>query len=283
MPPISLYESLFYSNYRTDKTEHWSEEKENPFSRLPPRIVELLVEFCGTSQKIRKFSYFRMLLSIGKLRKLKLCFPVFFTDICIVLPQMLTEKGCINIKVLELDPNFENDESEWLEKLLQKLPLMESLCTNTHLCIVSRHDVPVNAISKYCFNLEYLKIIGNATVCDSIKSSYNFRMLKKTGNKFNQRKLCFVFQNVRNLKELQFHNAAVFDDLRLQEILNRDPLAFNHLDKVFMRDYMISREGFRIFPGRRCKSHHSIHQVKSFQCGCTNRFFGRDKRIATIC
>ncbi|GIY04913.1 hypothetical protein CEXT_110292 [Caerostris extrusa] len=376
-----------------------------------------------------------MLLSSGKLRKLKLCFPVFFTDICIVLPQMLTEKGCINIKVLELDQNFENDESKWLEKLLQKLPLLESLSVRTlfnpqalmnckrlkqveiipmffiteesdflseaadtlshledleefdifkytrkssnflkvvkllnnhdkltslrftdssraahhimanntrgrhpryglrkcswtigigsfeditalkfsflqriissvllfpfveeleilvlcedcfeylkrlkhlrsmkmkfhidstyqwnfsflsgigqqlrHLCIVSHQDVPVNAISKYCFNLEYLKIIGNATLCDSIKSSYNFRMLKRLEiSLIDANSLLYVFQNVRNLKELQFHNAAVFDDLRLQEILNRDPLAFNHLDKVFVRDCMLSTEGFRIF------------------------------------
>ncbi|GIY79135.1 hypothetical protein CDAR_89142 [Caerostris darwini] len=59
--------------------------------------------------------------------------------------------------------------------------------------------------------------------------------------------LLYVFQNVRNLKELQFHDAAVFDDQRLQEILNRNPLAFNHLDKVFVRDCMLSREGLKIF------------------------------------
>ncbi|GIX81602.1 hypothetical protein CDAR_595641 [Caerostris darwini] len=117
-----------------------------------------------------------------------------------------------------------------------------------HLCIVSRHDVPVNAISKYCFNLEYLKIIGNATICDSIESSYNFRMLKRLEiSLINANALLYVFQNVRNLKELQFHDAAVFDDQRLQEILNRNPLAFNHLDKVYVRDCMLSREGFRIF------------------------------------
>ncbi|GIY49208.1 uncharacterized protein CDAR_523791 [Caerostris darwini] len=436
MPPISLYETCLDRIIELIKVEHWKEERENPFSPLPPKIVELLVEVCGTSQEFKKFSYFRMLLSSGKLRKLKLCFPVFFTDICMVLPQMLTEKGCMKITVLELDENFQNFHRQWLEKLLQKLPLLEILSVRTifnpqalknckglksvevipivrnltelnnfiskaadtlsymkdlevfdifqyttkstnflkvvkmlnnhpklaslrfndsslaahhiyvnntaaelpeyglrncswitdtgpfeeitplnisflqrvrssvllfplveeleiltfredcfeylknlkhlrslkmrfhihstyqadfsflsgigqqlrHLCIVSYQDVPVNAISKYCFNLEYLKIIGNATICDSIESSYNFRKLKRL-EIFNidANSLLYVFQNVRNLKELQFHNAAVFDDQKLLEILNINPLAFYHLDKVFVRDCMLSREGFRIF------------------------------------
>ncbi|GIY26510.1 hypothetical protein CDAR_229131 [Caerostris darwini] len=108
MPPISLYETCLDRIIELIKVEHWSEEKDNPFSRLPSKIVELLVEVCGTSQNIRKFSYFRMLLSSGKLRQLKLCFPVIFIDTCMVLPQMLTEKGCMNITVLELDRNFKN-------------------------------------------------------------------------------------------------------------------------------------------------------------------------------
>ncbi|GIY09185.1 uncharacterized protein CEXT_451241 [Caerostris extrusa] len=430
MPPISLYETCLDRIIELIKVEHWREEKDNPFSRLPSKIVELLVEVCGTSQKIRKFSYFRMLLSSGKLRQLKICFPVIFIDTCMVLPQMLTEKGCMNITVLELDRNFKNYRSEWLEKLLQKLPLLESLSVQTlfnplalkdckrlksvkvirifnydnflseavdtlshmedleefdillyttessiflnvvkmlknhkkltslrftdssraahhimtnntgdelpkyglrkcswtydtssfekrnkiyisflervsssvllfplveeleilvlsedcfeylkelkhlrslklnfnrhstyqsdfsflsgigqqlrHLCIISFKEIPVNAISRYCFNLEYLEC--SATICDSIKSSYSFRMLKRLEISLtNANSLLYVFQNVRNLKELQFHNAAVFDDLRLQEILNRDSLAFNHLDKVFVRDCMLSREGIRIF------------------------------------
>ncbi|GIY57154.1 hypothetical protein CDAR_397811, partial [Caerostris darwini] len=432
MPPISLYETCLNRIIELLKVDHWSEEKENPFSRLPRKIVELLVEVCGTSQKIRKFSDFRMLLSSGKLRTLKLCFPVIFIDTCMVLPQMLTEKSCMNITVLELDRNFKNC-SRWLEKLLQKLPLMESLSVQTlfnpralkdckrlksvrvirvfnydiflseavdtlshmedleefdilqysserisnanflkvvkllnnhdkltslrftdssraahhivakyargrhpryglrkcswiigigsfedvtalklsflqriissvllfpfveeleilvlsedcfeylkdlkhlrslkmyfnrhstyqldfsflsgigeqlrHLCIMSLKEIPVNAISKYCFNLEYLEC--SATICDSIESSYNFRMLKRLEIfRIDANSLLYVFQNVRNLKELQFHDAAVFDDQRLQEILNRNPLAFNHLDKVFVRDCMLSREGLKIF------------------------------------
>ncbi|GIY49197.1 hypothetical protein CDAR_523741 [Caerostris darwini] len=107
-------------------------KRENPFSRLPSKIVELLVEVCGTSQKVRKFSYFRILLSSGKLGKLKICFPVIFKDICIVLPQMLTEKGCMKITVLELDRNFHNNESEWLENLLQNLIFLERLSVRTN-------------------------------------------------------------------------------------------------------------------------------------------------------
>ncbi|GIY93545.1 uncharacterized protein CEXT_372351 [Caerostris extrusa] len=432
MPPISLYETCLDRIIELIKVEHWREERENPFSRLPPRIVELLVEVCGTSQEFKKFSYFRMLLSSGKLRILKLCFPVIFIDICVVLPQMLTEKGCLNITVLEMDKNFQNFESKWLEKLLQKLTLLESLSVRTlfnpqalnnckglksveviqiftnliefnnfiskaadtlshledleefdifqyttkssnflkvvkilnnhpklaslrftdssraahhiygnrkgyalpvyglrkcswtsfekittlnisflqrirssvllfplveeleilviceecfeylkklkylrslkirfhihsayeadfsflsgigqqlrHLCIVSYQDVPVNAISKYCFNLEYLKIIGNATICDSIESSYSFRKLNRLEIvKINAHSLLCVFQSVRNLKELHLYMAAVLNDQRLLEILNINPLAFNHLDKVFVRDCMLSRVGFRIF------------------------------------
>ncbi|GIY59044.1 hypothetical protein CDAR_275501 [Caerostris darwini] len=395
MPPITLYATCLDRIIELIKVKHWSEEKENPFARLPPKIVELLVEVCGTSQKFREFSYFQMLLSSGKLRILKLCFPVIFIDICMVLPQMLTEKGCMKITVLELDRNFRNNESEWLEKLLQKLPLLESLSVRTlfnpqalkncnglksveviqihwnpkksdsflseaadtlshledleefdifqytrkssiflkvvkmldnhkkltslrftdssraahhiyenntieqlpkyglrkcswtpdtscgsfeeitllcnsfleritsavllfplveeleilvlredcfeylknlkhlrslkikfdmhteyrqnlsflsgigqqlrHLCIVSHRGVPVNAISKYCFNLEYLKIIGHATICDSIESSYNFKNLKRLAiGLIDAHSLLYVFQNVRNLKELQF-------------------------------------------------------------------------------
>ncbi|GIY79131.1 hypothetical protein CDAR_89122 [Caerostris darwini] len=128
-----------------------------------------------------------------------------------------------------------------------------------HLCITSFKEIPVNAISKYCFNLEYLKIIGNATICDSIESSYNFKNLKRLEIRLiNANSLLYVFQNVRNLKELQFYNAAVFDDQRLQEILNRNPLAFNHLDKVFVRDCMLSREGFRIF------LEHAVNLTKAY-------------------
>ncbi|GIY58126.1 hypothetical protein CEXT_16251 [Caerostris extrusa] len=377
-----------------------------------------------------------MLLSSGKLRKLKLRFPRNFIDTCVVLPPMLTEKGCMKITVLELDRNFQNDDSEWLENLLQKLPLLESLSIRTifnpqalknckrlkrleviqifwnqkefskflseaagtlshlkdleefdifqyttkssnflkvvkllnnhdkltslrftdssraalhidanntgkarpeyglrkcswtydtssyekrnklyitflqrirssvdlfplveeleilvlcedcfeylkilkhlrslkmkfhiyskhqrnfsflsgigqqlrHLCIVSHHGVPLNAISKYCFNVEYLKIIGNATICHSIGSSFNFRKLNRLEIvKIDAYSLLYVFQNVRNLKELYFHLAAVLNDQRLQEILNRNPLAFYQLDKVFVKDCMLSREGFRIF------------------------------------
>ncbi|GIX83325.1 hypothetical protein CEXT_97771 [Caerostris extrusa] len=131
MPPISLYQYCLDQIIELIKTEHWSQKIENPFSRLPSRIVELLVEVCGTSEKFSEFSYFRMLLSSGKLRKLKLSFPVIFTDKCMVFPRMLTEKGCLNINVLELDRNFINDESEWLESLLEKLPLLESLSVRT--------------------------------------------------------------------------------------------------------------------------------------------------------
>ncbi|GIY28661.1 hypothetical protein CDAR_303471 [Caerostris darwini] len=99
MPPISLYETCLDRIIELIQVEHWGEEHENPFSRLPPKIVKLLVEVCGTSQEFRKFSYFRMSLSSGKLRKLKLCFPVIFINICRVLPQILTEKGCLNITV----------------------------------------------------------------------------------------------------------------------------------------------------------------------------------------
>ncbi|GIX88010.1 uncharacterized protein CEXT_5661 [Caerostris extrusa] len=433
MAPISLYETCLDRIIELIKVEHWSGEKENPFSRLPSRIVELLVEGFGTSQKIRKFSYFRMLLSSGKLRILKLCFSVTFIDTCVVLPQMLTEKGCIKLTELELDRNFQNDDCEWLENLLQNLLFLESISVRTlfnpqalrnckrlkkvkiipmffiteksdflseaadtlshleyleefdifkytekglnflkvvkllnnhdkltslrftdssraahhikanntgntkyglrkcswitdkscfqdttplkplflqrirssvllfplveeleisvlceecfeylkklkqlkslkmkffieltyqadfsflsgigqqlrHLCIVSRQWVPVNAISKYCFNLEYLKITGNVNVCDSMKSSYSFRKLKRLEIHFiNEDSLLYIFQNVRNLKELHFYNAAVWDDQKLLEILNGNPLAFNHLDKVFVRDCMLSREGLRIF------------------------------------
>ncbi|GIY50322.1 uncharacterized protein CDAR_180071 [Caerostris darwini] len=436
MAPISLYEFCLDRIIELIKADHWSEETENPFSRLPSRIVELLVEVCGTSQKFSEFSYFRMLLSSGKLRKLKLCFPVIFTDKCMVLPQMLTEKGCLNINVLELDRNFNNDESEWLESLLEKLPLLESLSVRTifnpqalkncrglksvkiiqtlwdtkksdnflseaadtlshlkdleefdvfqrrtkffdflqvikllnnhpklaslrftdssraahiiyvnntvktlpkyglrkcswtsstgsfegitllynsflrrirnsvflfplveeleisvlredcfeylkdlehlrclkiefdihtayqqnlsflsdigqqlsHLSIVSHRRVPVNAISKYCSNLEYLKIKGNATLFDSIESSNNFGKLKRLEiGLIDEQSLLYVFQNVENLKELQFSKAAFLDDQRLLEILSRNPLAFYHLDKVFVRDCMLSKEGFRIF------------------------------------
>ncbi|GIY49207.1 uncharacterized protein CDAR_523781 [Caerostris darwini] len=131
MHPISLYETCLDRIIELIKVEHWKEERENPFSPLPSKIVELLVDVCGTSQKITEFSSFRILLSSGKLRILKLCFPVSFTDTCVVLPQMLTEKGCIKITVLELDRNFQNDKSEWLENLLQKLPLLESLSVQT--------------------------------------------------------------------------------------------------------------------------------------------------------
>ncbi|GIX88014.1 hypothetical protein CEXT_5681 [Caerostris extrusa] len=99
MPPISLYETCLDRIIELIKVEHWREERENPFSRLPTRIVGLLVKVCGTSQKIRKFSNFRILLSSGKLRKLKLCFPVSFIDTCMVLPQMLAAKDCMNITV----------------------------------------------------------------------------------------------------------------------------------------------------------------------------------------
>ncbi|GIY78424.1 uncharacterized protein CDAR_272001 [Caerostris darwini] len=110
---------------------YWDDKKENPFSCLPTRVVEHLVEVCGASKRFWKFSYFRLLLSSGKLQELRLCFPVFFTDTCKLLPQMLTEEGCRNIKILELDKNFQNDESAWLERLIEKLPFLESLVIRT--------------------------------------------------------------------------------------------------------------------------------------------------------
>ncbi|GIY93539.1 uncharacterized protein CEXT_372301 [Caerostris extrusa] len=459
MPPISLYETCLHRIIEMIKVEHWSGEKENPFSRLPSRIVELLVEVCGTSQEFKKFSYFRMLLSSGKLRKLKLCFPVFFTEKFMVLPQMLTEKGCIKLTVLELDRNFQNNDCEWLENLLQNLPFLESLSVRTifnplalkncrrlksleviqifwnqkelskflseaadtlshledleefdvlqcttkgtnflkvvkllnnhpklaslrftdssraahhidenhtikarpeyglrkcswttgtdsfeditalnisflqrvrssvllfplveeleilvhsedcfeclkklkhlrslkmtfhihstyqadfsflsgigeqlrHLCIITYKGVPVNAISKYCFNLEYLKIIVSATIWDSIKSSYCFRNLKRLEiGLIDAHSLLYVFQNVRNLKELQFYDATVLDDQRLLEILDINPLAFYHLDIVFVRNCMLSREGFRIF---------LEHAVKLTKAYIKSRHFSEDEQV----
>ncbi|GIY49213.1 uncharacterized protein CDAR_523831 [Caerostris darwini] len=400
-----------------------------------------------------------MLLSSGKLRILKLCFPVFFTDICMVLPQMLTEKGCLSIKVLELDRNFQNDDSEWLENLLQNVkfsgslsvralfnplalknykrlksleviqifwnqkefskflseaadtlshledleefdvfeytaksstfltvvkmldnhpklaslrftdssraalhidenhtghelpkyglrkcswtydtspyeditalnisflqrirssvllfPLVEELeilvhsedcfeCLKKlkhlrslkmtfhidstyqgnfsflsgigqqlrHLCIITYKEVLVNAISKYCFNLEYLKIIVSATIWDSIESSYSFKRLKRLEIfKIDANSLLYVFQNVRNLKELQFYNATVLDDQRLLEILDINPLAFYHLDIVFVRNCMLSREGFRIF---------LEHAVKLTKAYIKSRHFSEDEEV----
>ncbi|GIY03802.1 hypothetical protein CDAR_288891 [Caerostris darwini] len=65
--------------------------------------------------------------------------------------------------------------------------------------------------------------------------------------KIDANSLLYVFQSGRNLKEMQFYNAAVLDDQRLLEILNINPLAFYHLDKVLVRGCMLSRVGFRIF------------------------------------
>ncbi|GIX97245.1 hypothetical protein CEXT_243781 [Caerostris extrusa] len=97
----------------------------------------------------------------------------------------------------------------------------------SHLSIESHRRVPVNAISKYCSNLEYLKIKGNATLCDSIESSNNFGKLKRLEiGLVDAQSLLYVFQNVGNLKELQFNKAAFLDDQGLLEILNRNPFAF---------------------------------------------------------
>ncbi|GIY51436.1 hypothetical protein CDAR_377731 [Caerostris darwini] len=162
MPPISLYETCLDRIIELIKVKHWSEERENPFSRLPSKIVELLVEVCGTSQKLREFSSFRMLLSSGKLRILKICFPVFFTDICIVLPHMLTEKGCMKITVLELDRNFHNDESEWLENLLQNLLFLE------------RWSVRTNFNPQALKNCKWLKSVEIIQISWNLKESRDF-------------------------------------------------------------------------------------------------------------
>ncbi|GIZ03703.1 hypothetical protein CEXT_159641 [Caerostris extrusa] len=101
----------------------------NPFSQVNCNVVNELFQFLVINMNIEKPSPLKLLLKSGQLQNLVLDGVDFTARQWKSLMTILLEEAdsCRNIRYILLPENFQNNKNSYLERLIEKCPLLQRL------------------------------------------------------------------------------------------------------------------------------------------------------------
>ncbi|GIY39324.1 hypothetical protein CDAR_295921 [Caerostris darwini] len=150
MSPNSLYQLCLEQTAFHLEEKYCNRENTNPFSQVNCNIVNDLLTFLVIDLNIETPSPLELLLKSGQLQDLDLDGVDFTQKQWKSLMTILLEEGnsCRNIRYILLPESFQNDENFYLEKLIEKCPLLKVLDVSTFFNL---------SALKNCVRLKYVK------------------------------------------------------------------------------------------------------------------------------
>ncbi|GIY64893.1 hypothetical protein CDAR_420541, partial [Caerostris darwini] len=150
MSPNSLYQLCLDRIAFHLEEKYCNREDTNPFSQVNCNIVNDLLTFLVIDLNIEEPSPLELLLKSGQLQDLDLDGVDFTEKQWKSLMSILLEEGdnCRNIRYILLPESFQNDQNSYLERLIEKCPLLERLVVSTFFNL---------SALKNCVRLKYVK------------------------------------------------------------------------------------------------------------------------------